>query len=98
LLILGTITEIMHQEQSVNDPDALARKVMPQKKSRAVYTERDAEEVFSKIGENDQPPLSSLARSSSLVLCFLRAAVRVSIASMGFKSTIIRRSFRTASM
>ncbi len=42
-------------------------------------------------------PLSSLASNSSFVLCFLSAATRVSIASIGFKSTIVRRNLRTAS-
>ena len=42
-------------------------------------------------------PTDILANNSSLVLCFLSAAVSVSIASMGFKSTIVRRSLRMAS-
>ena len=42
-------------------------------------------------------PVAIFARNSSLVLNFLRAAVSVSIASMGFKSTILQRSLRMAS-
>src|SRR5437870_550059 len=44
------------------------------------------------------PGHTSFDSNSSLVLCFLGAAMSVSIASIGFRSTMVRRSLRMASM
>src|SRR5438876_12104496 len=53
---------------------------------------------FDGIPATAPPAYTSFDNNSSLALCFLSAAMRVSIASTGFKSTIVRRSLRMASM
>lgn len=75
-------------------PEESCKTVKPPSATNPIYPL-----VFS--GERILPVLNlytSLDSNSSFVLCFLSAATSVSIASTGFKSTIMRRSLRTDSI